>query len=324
MESVKDLYVKDSLIISSSPHMLSDITTPKIMRDVIIALLPALAVATINFGLQALIMTCVCIIASMLFEMGFQFITKRTYTVNDLSAVVTGMILSFNLPPTLPYWMAVIGCFVAIVIVKQLFGGIGQNFANPAATARIVLMLSFTTPMTTWAVPGSSILGVKAVDIVTSATPLMLFSKGQIQDLPSNLDMIWGFVGGSLGETSGIAFLIGGIYLIARKIILPAVPLAFLGTMVIFSLAVGIDPLFQIFAGGAMIGAFFMATDYATSPLTIRGKIIFGIGCGLVTMLIRVYGSLPEGVSFAILFMNILTPHIDNFSKSKLYGGKSK
>jgi len=324
MELFKDLYVKDSLIVSSSPHMLSNITTSKIMGNVIIALLPALVMATVNFGLQALIMTCVCVVASILFEMGFQFITKRIYTVNDLSAVVTGMILSFNLPPTLPYWMATIGCFVAIVIVKQLFGGIGQNFANPAATARIVLMMSFTTPMTTWVLPGSSIIGVKAVDIISSATPLMLFSKERLQDLPSNLDMIWGFVGGSLGETSGIAFLIGGIYLIAKKIILPAVPIAFLGTMVIFSLAIGIDPVFQIFAGGAMIGAFFMATDYATSPITIRGKIIFGIGCGLITMLIRVYGSLPEGVSFAILFMNILTPHIDNIYKSKLYGGKSK
>lgn len=324
MQLIKDLYVKDSLIVSSSPHILSSVTTEKIMRDVIIALLPALIMSTINFGVQALIMTCVCIIACMGFEMGFQYITKRTYTTSDLSAVVTGIILSFNLPPTLPYGMAVVGCFVAIVIVKQMFGGIGQNFANPAATARIVLLLSFTNPMTTWAVPGSPIFGVKAADLVTSATPLMLFSKGQLEDIPTNTDMILGFIGGSLGETSGIAFLIGGIYLIAKKIILPAIPVAFLGTMVVFSLFIGIDPLFQLFAGGAMIGAFFMATDYATTPLTTRGKIIFGIGCGLITMLIRVYGSLPEGVSFAILFMNILTPHIDSISKSKLYGGKNK
>jgi Na+-translocating ferredoxin:NAD+ oxidoreductase subunit D len=319
----KDLYINNSLIVASSPHMVSEVTTTKIMRDVIIALSPALLMATFNFGFQSLAMTSICIGACVAFEFGFQFITKRTNTTSDLSAVVTGMILAFNLPPTLPYWMAIVGCFIAIVIVKQIFGGIGQNFANPAATARIVLLLSFTTSMTTWASPKTPLFGISAVDAITSATPLMLFSKGQIQDLPSNFDMLLGFIGGSLGETSGIAFLLGGIYLMIKKIILPAIPMAFLGTMIIFSLLIGIDPIFQILAGGAMLGAFFMATDYATSPITIRGKIVFGIGCGLITMLIRVYGSLPEGVSFAILFMNILTPHIDNFFQGRLYGGKA-
>jgi len=324
MNAFKDLYVKDTLIVSSSPHISSNITTSRIMLDVIIAMFPALIMSGVVFGMRAITMTVVCVAASIAFESGFQYITKRDYTVGDLSAVITGMILSFNLPPTLPYWMAIIGCFVAIVIVKQLFGGIGQNFANPAATARVVLLLSFTNPMTNWAVPGQIGIIDASADVISGATPLTLFSKGQFDQLPSNLDLFFGFVGGSLGETSGIAFLLGGIYLIYRKVISPAIPLAFLGTMVVFSLFAGIDPIFQIFAGGAMIGAFFMATDYSTSPITIRGKIVFGIGCGLITMLIRVFGSLPEGVSFAILFMNIITPHIDNFCKGRLYGGKNK
>ncbi|MBK5245655.1 MAG: RnfABCDGE type electron transport complex subunit D [Peptostreptococcaceae bacterium] len=320
----KDLYINDSLIVASSPHRVSDVTTSKIMRDVIIGLSPALIMSTFNFGFQVLAMASVCIAACIAFEAGFQYITKRTHTTNDLSAVVTGLILAFNLPPTLPYWMAITGCFVAIVIVKQIFGGIGQNFANPAATARIVLLLSFTNSMTTWAKPSIPLFGVPAIDAVTSATPLMLFSNGQLTELPAKIDLLLGFTGGSLGETSGIAFLIGGTYLIIRKIILPAIPMAFLGTMIVFSLLIGIDPAFQIFAGGAMLGAFFMATDYATTPITTKGKIVFGIGCGLITMLIRVYGSLPEGVSFAILFMNILTPHIDNFFQGRLYGRSSK
>lgn len=324
MKAFKEFYVKDTLIVASSPHISSNITTSRIMLDVIIAMFPALIMSGVIFGMRAISMTVVCVLASIAFESGFQYITKREYTVRDLSAVITGMILSFNLPPTLPYWIAVIGCFVAIVIVKQLFGGIGQNFANPAATARIVLLLSFTNPMTNWVAPGQIGIINGTADAVTTATPLMLFSKGQLDQLPTNMDMIFGFVGGSLGETSGIAFLLGGLYLLYKKIISPAIPLAFLGTMVIFSLLAGIDPIFQVFAGGAMIGAFFMATDYSTSPITIRGKIVFGIGCGLITMLIRVFGSLPEGVSFAILFMNIITPHIDNFYKGRLYGGKNK
>lgn len=324
MSLFKDLYINDSLVVASSPHIISEVTTSKIMRDVIIGLSPALIISTLNFGFQVIAMASVCIAASIAFEAGFQYITKRAHTFGDLSAVVTGLIIAFNLPPTLPYWMAIIGCFIAIVIVKQIFGGIGQNFANPAATARIVLLLSFTDAMTTWAKPSIPLFNIAATDAMTSATPLMLFSKGQMGDLPTNAQMLWGFIGGSLGETSAIAFLIGGIYLIIRKVILPAIPLAFLGTMIGFSLFIGIDPLFQIFAGGAMFGAFFMATDYATTPITTKGKIVFGIGCGLITMLIRIYGSLPEGVSFSILFMNILTPHIDNFFQGRLYGRNSK
>jgi electron transport complex protein RnfD len=324
MELFKELYVNNSLIVASSPHLVSGVTTSKIMRDVIIALLPALIFSVVNFGFQAIVMVSVCVTASVSFEAAFQYFAKRANTISDLSAVVTGMILAFNLPPTLPYWMAIIGCFTAIIIVKQIFGGIGQNFANPAITARIVLLLSFPNAMTTWDSPSNFLFGASTTDAITNATPLMLFSQGQIESLPSSIDMALGLIGGSLGETSGIAFIIGGIYLTVKKVISPVIPAAFLGTMIIFSLLIGIDPIFQIFAGGAMIGAFFMATDYATSPMTTKGKIVFGIGCGLVTMLIRVYGSLPEGVSFAILFMNILTPHIDNFFRGRLYGGSSK
>lgn len=324
MDLFRDLYVKDTLIVASSPHLLSDVDTSKIMKDVVIALIPALIMSSLNFGFRVVFLSAICVLAAVLFEYGFQRIAGRKNTTSDFSAVVTGLIVAFNLPPTLPYWMAVIGCFVAIVIVKQLFGGIGQNFANPAATARIVLLLSFTNPMTTWVSPMGSKVTEGAGEAISSATPLMLYAKGQMDQLPSTLDLFLGFTSGSLGETSAIAFLVGGLYLIYRKIISPVIPISFLGSMMLFALMVGVDPVFHILAGGAMLGAFFMATDYATSPMTKIGKIIFGVGCGLLTMVIRVYGSLPEGVSFAILFMNILTPHIDNFCRNRLYGGKLK
>ncbi|HZK02419.1 MAG TPA: RnfABCDGE type electron transport complex subunit D, partial [Anaerovoracaceae bacterium] len=214
-----------------------------------------------------------------------------------------------------------IGCFVAIVIVKQVFGGIGQNFANPAITARIVLLISFATPMTTWPLPKQIL---EAADAVTGPTPLGVFGTGDISALPSNVNMFLGFVGGSLGETSAIALLLGGIYLIGRKVIEPTIPVAFIGTVFVIALLSGEDAIFHICAGGVMLGAIFMATDYSTSPLTTNGKIIFGIGCGLITMLIRLFGALPEGVSFAILLMNILTPHIDRLSRRKIYGAAGR
>jgi len=238
-----------------------------------------------------------------------------------LSAVVTGLLLAFNLPVSMPYWQAVIGCFVAIVIVKQLFGGIGQNFANPAVTARIVLLVSFATPMTTW--PTAARI-FTAADTVSGATPLGLFARHELEALPSNMQMFLGTIGGSMGETSAAALLIGGAFLIYKKIITPAIPISFLGTMAIYSMLAGVDPIFQIFAGGAVIGAFFMATDYSTCPVTTIGKIVFGIGCGILTMTIRLFGSYPEGVSFAILLMNIVTPHIDALSGRRLYGGGAR
>ncbi|MGI6733660.1 MAG: RnfABCDGE type electron transport complex subunit D [Anaerovoracaceae bacterium] len=315
-------YNQGTLIVSSSPHVLNNINTSRIMLDVIIALVPAFIMSGVIFGPRAILLTITCVVSCVVFEWAFEKVTNKENTISDLSAVVTGVLLSFNLPSSLPYWMAVIGCFVAIVIVKQLFGGIGQNFANPAITARIVLMLSFATPMTTWPLPKQI---MEAADAVTGPTPLgIMNSGGDLSALPSNIDMFLGFVGGSLGETSAIALLIGGIYLIGRKVIEPTIPVAFIGTVFVIALIAGQDAIFHVCAGGVMLGAFFMATDYSTSPLTTKGKIVFGIGCGLLTMIIRLYGALPEGVSFSILLMNILTPHIDNLSRRKIYGGGGK
>jgi electron transport complex protein RnfD len=298
---------------------MDNINTTRIMLDVLIALIPAFIMSGLIFGSRAILLTIVCVASCVLFEAGFQYLIKKDSTINDLSCVVTGVLLGFNLPSSLPFWMAIVGSFFAIVIVKQLFGGIGQNFANPAITARIVLLLSFTTPMTTWPLP-KQLLGT--VDAVTGATPLGILKMGTaLNSLPSNMDLFLGFVGGSLGETSAVALLIGGAYLLWRKVIEPWIPLAFIGTVFIFALLAGQDPAFHILAGGVMLGAFFMATDYTTSPITTSGKIIFGVGCGLITMTIRLFGSYPEGVSYSILLMNILTPQIDTLTRGRTYGG---
>ncbi|MEA4987632.1 MAG: RnfABCDGE type electron transport complex subunit D [Anaerovorax sp.] len=303
-----------NLIVSSAPHVVSPVNTSKIMLDVCIALIPAMIMEVVVFGFRALALTAVCVAACVLFESVTRKLLGRPDTTSDLSAVVTGILLSYNLPAGLPFWMAIIGCFVAIVIVKQVFGGLGQNFANPAIVGRIVLFISFATPMTTWVLPKSQ----QTVDAITGATPLGLFAKGM--DVPSNMDMFLGFIGGCTGEVSALALLIGGVYLVIKKVIEPTIPVCFIGTVFVFALAAGLDPVFHIFAGGVMLGAIFMATDYVTSPITTKGKIIFGIGCGLLTMIIRLYASYPEGVSFAILLMNILTPHIDNLTRLKLNG----
>ena len=315
-----------NLLVTSNPHIVDSMNTTKIMSLVVIALLPSLIASVVIFGARALILAAVCIIASMFFEWAYEKIAKKPSTIGDLSAVVTGLLIAMNVPVTLPYWMAVIGCFVAIVIVKQFFGGLGQNFANPAITARIVLFLSFTTDMTYWADPTQGKV-FSAADAVTSATPLGIMNENGIADAQSqfsNLTMFLGNTGGSMGEVCAAALLIGGIFLIIMKVISPATPVAFLGTVAVISLIAGADPVWQICAGGAMIGAFFMATDYATTPTTTMGKVIFGIGCGVVTMLIRLYGNYPEGVSFSILLMNILTPHIDSFCEKRLYGNPKK
>ncbi len=308
---------KDKLIIEPSPHIKSGATTQKIMLMVIIALCPALIASVVIFGLRALIMTVLCCTCCVLFEWLSRKIMKRESTISDLSAIVTGMLLSFNLPVTLPFYMAVIGCFVAIVIVKQFFGGIGQNFANPAITARIVLMLSFTSYMTSWAEP---FYYNSPGEIITTSTPL---AGGEA----SLMDMFLGNTGGCLGETCALALIIGGVFLIVTKIISPATPLCFIGTVFVLALA-GSGDITQataaILSGGVMLGAFFMATDYATTPLTLPGKIIFGIGCGLITMLIRSFGTMPEGVSYSILLMNILTPIIDRFTVPKAFGEAKK
>jgi len=284
------------------------------MAQVLIALVPAMGMSVLIFGHRALLLLLICVVFCVLFELLFQRITKRQETIDDLSAVVTGVLLSLNLPSGLPYWQAIIGCFVAIVVAKQIFGGIGHNFVNPAILGRVVLTVSFPQTMTSWPLPNQ---GFASVDGTTGATPLGEFAKGNLEQLPSNWELFLGTVGGSAGETGAFVLLLGGGFLLVRKIITFETPLAFLGIMVVFSLVAGEDPLFQILAGGAMIGAFFMATDYTTAPLTSKGKIIFGIGCGFLTMLIRLFGAYPEGVSFAILFMNILTPHINRLTETK-------
>lgn len=312
----------NKLIVEPSPHIRGAMNTQKVMLNVIIAMLPALAAATIIFGIKALVLTVICCACCVLFEWLFCKVTKKPSTISDLSAIVTGMLLAFNLPVDLPVYMAVIGCFAAIVIVKMLFGGIGQNFANPAITARIILMLSFTASMTTWTKPFAYLDG--AADAVSSATPL----AAEPEALPSLLDMFLGVRGGCLGETCVAALLLGGVYLCLRGIITPTTPLAFIGTVGVLTLLYsGFDvnyTLYQLMSGGLFLGAIFMATDYSTTPLAQKGKLIFGVGCGIFTFLIRQFASLPEGVSYSILLMNILTPYIDKITVPKPLGAKKQ
>ena len=286
------------------------------MLNVIIALIPALIAAVVIFGFRALLVTAVCVVSCVFFEYLYRTLMKKDNTTSDLSAIVTGMLLAFNLPVTIPIWMAVIGCFVSIVIVKQLFGGIGQNFANPAIVGRIVLFLSFSSAMSNWVEP----FYYRNAEAVTTATPLALLSDPAAA-APDNLDLFLGINGGCLGETCALALLIGGVYLVIRRIINPMAPVAFIGTVFVGSFLLGLDPVAQILSGGLMLGAIFMATDYATTPVTFWGKLIFGVGCGLITLLIRNFASYPEGVSFAILLMNILTPYIEKVTRPRVFGG---
>ena len=296
------------LVISASPHIDSGATTRKIMGDVLIALCPALIAAIVIFGWRALLVTAVCAAACVFFEWGFEKLCHKKSTIGDLSAVVTGVILAYNLPVSIPLWQAVFGCLVAIVAVKQLFGGIGKNFANPALVGRIVLFLSFSKTMTAWVFP----------DAVSSATPLAQLAAGQKPEL---LTLLLGNHGGCIGETCALALLLGGAYLLVRGVITWQTPVCFVGTVFVLSLVLGQDALRQVLSGGLLLGAFFMATDYVTAPQTYWGRALFGIGAGLLTCLIRFYGSYAEGVSFAILFMNILTPYLSRWTQSKPLGG---
>ena len=305
------------LTVSASPHVRSAQTVSGIMLNVIIALIPALAASVWLFGLRVLLVCAVTVSVGVLSEYIARKVMKRHNTIGDLSAVVTGLILAFNLPVSIPLWMAAIGSVIAIVVAKQFFGGIGQNFVNPAIAGRIILMVSFPTAMTTWTAP----FAYKSTQgTITSATPL----AAEESELPSLLEMFLGMRGGSLGETCAAALIIGGLYLIIRKIISPSIPLSFIGTVAVIMLIAGKGDLsfvaYQLLSGGLMLGAFFMATDYATSPINFKGKIIFGIGCGIITSMIRLFGSLPEGVSFAIILMNILVPHIENLTTPKPFG----
>ena len=317
------------LFVSPSPHRAADMSTSRIMLLVIIALFPAAMAGCVFFGPRAAAVLAVCIAACVIFEALCRIIMKKDQTVGDLSAVVTGLLLGMNLPATVPFYVAVIGSFVAIVIAKQLFGGIGQNFANPAIAARIVLMLSFTSQMSGWVKP---YWYSGAVDAETSATPLAAewftyTENGAAYKMaPFTLsEMFWGETGGCIGETCAAMLILGGLFLIFTKVISAATPVAFIGSFALLTLLYTgspVETLYGVLAGGLLIGAFFMATDYATTPLTTKGKIVFGIGCGLITFIIRSFGSYPEGVSFSILLMNLLTPYIDKLTKASPFGAK--
>ena len=316
------------LTVSASPHVRSNETTTGIMLDVIIALIPALVMSIVYFGTRALVLTAVTVGSAVIAEYLSRKVMKRSNTLGDLSAVVTGLILAFNLPATLPLWMAAVGSVIAIVVVKQMFGGIGQNFVNPAMTARIILMVSFPTAMAKWVVPFQN---AWSADAVTSATPMATLASAKGGDLslvadalPTLTDMLLGKHGGSMGEVCSIALICGGLYLILRRVISPVIPLAFIGTVAATMLLYSGFNLqytaYQLLGGGLMLGAFFMATDYTTCPINKKGKLVFGIGCGLITFVIRVFGALPEGVSFSIILMNILVPHIENLCAAKPFG----
>ena len=305
-----------------SPHIRSGRTTQRVMLDVIIALCPALIASVVIYGFRALLLTCVSVAACVLLEFAWEKLMKLPVTVSDLSAVVTGMLLAFNVPVGMPIWEMLIGDIAAIILVKMLFGGLGCNFMNPALVGRIVIMFSFTTDMTTYAVPKlTNAIVSGGADAVSTATPLTMMEQIGWTDFPK---LLLGAHGGVIGEVCAAALILGGIYLIVRKVIKPIIPLCYLGSLLLFSwLFGGQQPVLSLFAGGVMLGAIFMATDYVTSPFTNRGKVIFGCGCGLITAAIRVFGNYAEGVTFAILLMNILVPYINDLTMTKPLGGEA-
>ena len=317
----------DNLSVSSSPHLVTSLDTARTMQYVLLALAPAALASVIFFGLHPLVLIIACMASSAFFEWGYEKLLKKPETVRDCSALVTGAIIALNMPANFPVWMAIIGCFVAVVIVKCLYGGIGRNIANPAIVGRIVLLLSFTSQMTTW--PLTNFQRIHA-DAVTGATPLGLLADGAVSEAPSLGAMFIGNIGGAMGETCVIAVLLGAAFLIWKKIISPVIPCVFVGTVFLFSLIyyafAGGDhnalymAFFHVFAGGVLFGAVFCATDYVTSPILKEAKIIYAVGCGLVTMIIRLFCAYPEGVSFAILFMNVMTPLIDRVVVNRYYG----
>lgn len=333
---MSDTSMQGMLTVSASPHKRTADTTRGIMLDVILALVPALILSVVLFGPRALLVTVVSVAACVLFEFLARKVMKRSMTIGDLSAVVTGILLAFNLPSTIPLWMVVIGDAVAIIVVKQFFGGIGQNFVNPALVGRIVLMASFPVQMSDYPAPFA--WRMPEVAAVTSATPLAQFSDvygaENLQSamdaagLPSLLDMLFGVRGGCLGETCAIALLLGFVYLLIRRVISPTIPLVYVGTVAVIMLIAGKGNLefvaYQLLSGGLLLGAIFMATDYTTSPVNFKGKLLYALGCGLITALIRIFASLPEGVSFSILLMNILVPHLDRLTTPKPFGTRKE
>lgn len=298
--------------VSPSPHLRSHASTRRIMLDVIIALVPAIIASCVHFGWYPLLILAVCVAVCVASEFISRLIMKRDNTVGDLSAVVTGVLLALNLPANINPLIAAFGALAAIVVVKQMFGGLGMNFVNPALAGRIILLVSFPTAMTTWVASN-----FQAVDAVTSATPLAAEANTY-----SYLELLLGSHGGSMGETCAVALILGGVYLVVRRVISAAIPLVIMGSAALTSLVLGRDPLFELLSGGLLLGAVFMATDYVTSPITFWGKVIYGVGIGVLTVLIRQFANIPEGMSFAILLFNILTPLIENITAKKPFGAK--
>ena len=324
-------YKNLKLIATSSPHIRGHETPRPIMLDVIIALLPALVMSIYVFGVRALTMVLVSVAACVFWEWAYRKLLKKPQSIGDLSAVVTGMLLAFVCPATTPLWMILIGDFFAIVVVKQLFGGIGKNFLNPALAGRAALLASYAGTMTSWLPAGTkaAIGGGMPVDVVSAATPLAYLKTGNmdgLKEIASVGDMFLGKIGGSMGEISALMLLIGGVYLLWRKVINWQTPVAYIATVAVLTLLFpkagsGVEyMLYSIFGGGLFLGAFFMATDYATSPVTKKGQLIYGIGCGLFTVFIRYFGSYNEGVCYSIMVMNCCTALIDKYTKPVRFG----
>ena len=311
----------NKLIVSSSPHIKTSNDTPRIMLDVIIALLPTFIAGYLIYGIRTLLVVATCVLTCVVSEFVFNLILKKEQTVFDLSAIVTGLILSLTLRADAPVWQCIVGSVFAIIVVKCLFGGLGANFANPAATARVFMLICFSGKIAGGAIP--QLYSDEA--LISGATPLPVIRDGS--ELPNLLDMFLGFRGGAIGEACILAILLGFIYLVIRKVIHFETPLIMVATVFLLSLVIDRSAtiaLYHVLAGGLAFAAVFMATDYVTTPMTRTGKMIFAFGCGLVSYLVRKYGTYPEGVSFAILFMNILTPYIEGWTKPRAFGKVGK
>ena len=306
--------MEQKLHISASPHIRANITTRRIMLDVLIALSPAALAGCFIFGIGALAVISVCILTCVLGEFVFNLIIKKEQTIGDLSAAVTGLILALNLPADIPLWQASIGSLFAIILVKCIFGGIGCNVVNPAATARVFMLIAFTSV----AKPSFPI-----ADTVSTATPLAELAAGNEVKL---LPLLLGTTGGAIGETCAVAIIAGFVYLLVRRVITWQIPVVFVSSVFVLSFLLGgmdvMNALYWTLSGGLLFGAVFMATDYVTSPSTVWGKVVFGFGAGLITVIIRFYGAYPEGVSIAILFMNIVNPYIETLTRRRVFGGK--
>ena len=300
------------LIVSSAPHIKSAETTQSIMMKVIIATIPAMIASVLFFGVGSLLRIAVSVAACMFFEFRYEKAMKKPVTVSDLSAAVTGVLLAFNVPSTMPLWQVVVGALVAIVVVKQLFGGIGFNFANPAIVARIVLSISYAGTMTAYTLDG-----------VACSTPLADYSNG-MGAVPNIMDMFIGKTGGVIGETSAVALLIGFVFLVVTKVISPVVPVTYVATVAVLAAVLGMNPLVYVLGGGLLLGAIFMATDYTTTPYTTKGKLVYGVCLGILTVVIRRFGSMAEGVSYAILIMNLLLPYVNRATRQHPLGAPKK